>query len=308
MSFAEDVKDELARNYPPGAAARKAEMTALLRMGGALVRDGGGIGLQFDTYHNATARKMWTYLKEIGGLSPRVGVRRGKKLRKKNVYRLMVPPGPQGQQFLAETGLIRVDEIPDADIFRSRDERRAYICGAFLGGGSVNHPQGDYHLELVTQSAAFARVLVKMLKTFKLTGRIVERKNDYIVYLKDGESVAELLRVMSASVAVMEFENVRIMKDMRNQVNRVVNCETANLQKTVDAAWEQLQDIECIRRHQPLSDLPPKLREAAELRLAHPDASLRELAAMAENGITKSGLYHRYRKLAKLAADYAARK
>lgn len=304
MSFAEEVKDELARAYPEGEAERRAELTALLRMGGSLTMSGAGAGLQFDTYHNATARKMWTYLKQLGGVQPRVIVRQGRRLRKKNVYRLVVEPGPEGQRFLHEAGMFPVTEINDAEMFRSREERRAYLCGAFLGGGSVNHPQGDYHLELVTQSVAFAQTLVGMMKTFRLTGRIAERKDDYVVYLKDGESVAELLRVMGAAGALLEFENVRVMKDMRNQVNRVVNCETANLQKTVDAAWQQVCDIERIRKYQPLEKLPPRLREAAELRLAHPDAPLRELVQYLDGKITKSGLYHRFRKLAELAAEY----
>lgn len=302
MSFAEEVKDELARMYPDGERMRQSEMTALLRMGGSLMMGAGGVGLQFDTYHNPTARKMWSYLKQIGGITPRVIVRQGGRLRKKNIYRLRIDPSALGSDFLARVGIFPVTEVHDADVFRNREERRAYICGAFLGGGSVNHPQGDYHLELVTKSNAVAETLVTMLKTFKITAKIVERKDDQVVYLKDGESVAELLRIMGATGALLQFENVRIMKDMRNQVNRVVNCETANLQKAIDAAWQQVQDIERIKRHRSLESLPPGLREAAMLRLAYPEAPLQELVQLLGDNITKSGLYHRYRKLAALAA------
>lgn len=301
MSFAEQVKDELARVVPTEVDARRAELTALLRMGGSLVMGNGGAGIRFVTHHNPTARKMLTYVKATGGIVPQVMVRRGNKLRKKNVYTLTILPGPIGQRFLEELGLLPVTEIRDDEMFRGREVRRAYLAGAFLGGGSVNRPQGDYHLEFVTESIAFATTLVSMLKTFRLQGRIVERKDDYIVYLKTGESVARLLQIMGADQALLEFENVRVLKDMRNQVNRVVNCETANLQKTVDAAVRQLRDIELIRSVQPLHTLPPRLKEAAELRLAHPDVPLRELAGYTDKKMTKSGLYHRFRKLSDLA-------
>lgn len=305
MSFAEDVKDELAREMPDSELLRRAEMTALLRMGGSLLMSQNGAGVQFDTYHNATARKMLMYLKQTGA-APGVMVRQGRKLRKKNVYSLVIPPGPEGQAFLQDAGMLPVTEIHDADVFRSKEERRAYLSGAFLGGGSVNRPQGDYHLEFVTESKAFADTLVRMLRSFRLQGKIAERKDDYIVYLKDGESIASLLGVMGATASLLDFENVRVTKEVRNRVNRVVNCETANLQKTVNAAVSQLRDIEIISAHQPLHLLPAKLREAAELRLAHPDAPLRELVDLCDGKLTKSGLYHRFRKLAELAAQYEA--
>lgn len=305
MSFAMQVKDELAREIPATAEERRAEMTALLRMGGQLLMGSGGAGVVFRTHHNATARKTWGYIKEFAADVPQIAVQQMPKLGKKNLYTLTVAPGAEGYRFLSRAGFLPVTEIDDDRLYRSQETRRAYLRGAFLGGGSVNRPQGDYHLEFVAESVAFAQTLLRMLKSFHLEGRIVERKDDYIVYLKTGEAVAELLGIMGASGALLEFENVRVLKDMRNHVNRVVNCETANLQKTVDAALRQVQAIETIAKYRPLHTLPPRLREAAELRLAYPDAPLQELVDEL-GGITRSGLYHRYRKLLAMAAELAA--
>ena len=191
--------------------------------------------------------------------------------------------------------------------FTTPDERRGYLSGAFLEGGSVNRPQGDYHLEITTRSPVIAEVIVRMWRHFGVHGRTATRKEDTIVYVKDGEQVARLLQVMGADQAYLQFESTRVIKDVRNRVNRVVNCETANLQKTVDAAVKQVRDIETIQRYRPLHTLPPRLREAAELRLAHPEVPLRELVSELDGRITKSGLYHRYRKLAALAEELSAK-
>lgn len=307
MSFAEEVKDELARVCPETAAGEHAEMIALLRMGAVLKITPRGATVEFATHHNPTARKMWQYLKQLGGVSPKVAVRRSTHLRKKNLYTLAVADGKAGLRFLQQEGLWPLTRVNDDARFMTPDERRGYLSGAFLGGGSVNRPQGDYHLEITTRSPVIAEVIVRMWRHFGVHGRTATRKEDTIVYVKDGEQVARLLQVMGADQAYLQFESTRVIKDVRNRVNRVVNCETANLQKTVDAAVKQVRDIETIQRYRPLHTLPPRLREAAELRLAHPEVPLRELVSELDGRITKSGLYHRYRKLAALAEELSAK-
>lgn len=307
MSFAEEVKDELARVCPETTAGEHAEMIALLRMGAVLRITPRGATVEFATHHNPTARKMWQYLKQLGGVSPRVSVRRSTHLRKKNVYTLAIADGAAGLHFLQQEGLWPLTEVNDETRFGTPDERRGYLSGAFLGGGSVNRPQGDYHLEITTRSPVIADVIIRLWEHFGVRGRTATRKEDTIVYVKDGEQVSRLLQVMGADQAYLQFESARVVKDVRNRVNRVVNCETANLQKTVDAAVKQLRDIETIRRHRPLHTLPPRLREAAELRLSHPEVPLRELVAELDGQITKSGLYHRYRKLAAMAEALRAK-
>ena len=180
------------------------------------------------------------------------------------------------------------------------------MAGAFLGGGTVNRPQGDYHLEMVTQSYGFAESLCHILKSFGIKGKLTERKNDYIVYIKDGDDVAEFLQIIGSTQSYMDFESVRVMKDMRNRVNRQVNCETANLQKAVNAAVKQTAQVQSLLQLKTRSQLSPAIREACDARLRYPNLSLSELADIC--GISKSGLAHRFYKIARMVEQYGGKK
>lgn len=301
MSFTENVKNELARLGRPTLAERRAELLALLRMSGSAVTGGSGAwGVEFSTGSSAVARRVLVSLKKDFGLFPSVMVRQGRKLRKKNVYTLTVPPSPAGSRFLTDIGFLPMTGADDAARCTTSEARRAYLAGAFLGGGSISRPQSDYHLELVTQSFRFAESIREVMHAFRMAPRLTDRKNDYIVYIKDGDEAGSFLQITGAVQSYMEFENVRVMKDMRNQVNRQVNCETANLQKSVDAAVRQMQEIRAVRARWDDRSLPPKLVETMELRMAHPNATLAELSALC--GISKSGLAHRFQKITALAA------
>lgn len=296
MSFTEQVKNELARLPRETKESRGAELLALLRMSGSFITGThGSWGLEFSTGNSAVARRVLVYLKKDFGFLPSTMVRQGRRLRKKNVYTLMVQPSKEGLDFLNTMGLSPLAGIDDMERMETSEERRAYLAGAFLGGGSVSRPQSDYHLEMVTQSSHFAEELVKIMKSFKMKARMTDRKNDYIVYIKDGDDVSGFLQIVGATQSYMDFESVRVVKDMRNRVNRQVNCETANLQKTVDAAVRQTHLVEQLLRRQTLSSLSPKIREACEVRMNNPNASLSELAQIC--GITKSGLAHRFKKI-----------
>lgn len=181
--------------------------------------------------------------------------------------------------------------------------RRAFLRGAFMAGGSVSRPAGDYHLEMVTGNYEFAELIRSIIHAFSMPVKMTDRKGEYIVYLKEGNAITSFLSVIGAHHALMEFENVRIIKEMRNNVNRIVNCETANLNKTVQAAVHQIESIKYIGEVLGLSKLPSILRETAEMRLAYPEASLTELADMATGKIGKSGINHRLKKLEQIAKD-----
>ena len=178
--------------------------------------------------------------------------------------------------------------------------KRAYLRGAFLGGGSISRPASDYHLEMVTSNETFAHNIIKVMHSFSLKAKLTDRKNEYIVYLKDGESIINFLSVIGAHNAMMELENVRIVKEMRNNVNRAVNCETANLNKVVKAAVRQVRCIKYIDEHGGLGQLEPNLQEIARIRLDHPDVSLNDLMEFT-NGLGKSGINHRLKKLQEMA-------
>lgn len=179
--------------------------------------------------------------------------------------------------------------------------KKAFIRGFFLAAGSVNDPNKAYHFEIVVQSRELAEVICSIIRSFSLDAKIVKRKKYYVVYLKEGSMIVDILNVMEAYVGLMDMENVRILKDMRNDINRRVNCETANIRKTVDAARRQIEDIAYIEQTKGLRYLNDSLRELAQLRLEEPDANLSELGKMLNPPVSKSGVNHRLRKISNIA-------
>jgi cell division protein WhiA len=312
LSFSADVKNELARVTGDQSCCHIAELAALMRMGGTMLIGGNNnLGITFTTENAAVARKVLMLIKRGFDLKTEVVVTRGRRLKKVNSYLIRVVPSRVVTEVLSVLGIMRGETLNagrDAGLLRRSCCRRAYLRGAFLGGGSVSRPEGEYHLELVTGNQDFAKTLVRLLKSFGLTAKVADRKQDYVVYLKDGDAITSILRIIGAHNALFAFENVRVVKDMRNQVNRLVNCETANLQKTVNAAVRQVERIHLIDRRIGLGKLPNNLREAAELRLANPEATLQELVDLAGGQPGKSGMNHRLRKLEQMAAELEKKK
>lgn len=306
-SYSAEVRNELARIVDDQGCCKVAELASLMRMGGTMLIGGNSnLGIKFTTENAAVARKTLTLIKSGFHLKTEVVVTRGRRLKKNNSYLIKVVPSPVVTELLSVLGIMRNDNInvsSDSKILRKSCCRRAYLRGSFLGGGSVNKPEGDYHLELVTGNLDFAKTLLRLMKQLSLPVRLIERKNDYVVYLKDGDGIATFLRTIGAHNALLTFENVRVVKDMRNQVNRLVNCETANLQKTVNAAVRQVNCIKFIMKNKGLEKLPHSLREAAEMRLAYPHAALQELVDHMAGRVGKSGMNHRLRKLEQLAKE-----
>lgn len=284
-----------------------AELAALMKMGGTMLIGGHhNLGITFTTENAAVARKVLMLVKRGFNLATEVVVSRRRRLKKANSYQVKVPPSPVVTGVLDELGILRGEVINagrDMGLVRKGCCRRGYLRGAFLGGGSVSRPEGEYHLELVTGNVDFAKTLVRLMKLSGLPARMTDRKQDYVVYLKDGDAITSFLRIIGAHNALFAFENVRVVKDMRNQVNRLVNCETANLEKTVNAAVRQVESIRRIAARRGLDSLSASLREAAELRLAYPEATLQELVDLADGRIGKSGMNHRLRKLEVIARE-----
>lgn len=303
-SFATEVKNELARVTGEKRCCRMAELSALLRMGAAVVwGERRWFGLNFATENAAVARKGLTLLKGLGhDIRTEVMVSRAKRLKKNNSYGVRIAPAPNVEALLAALDLLREGSLsvePDRKILRHHCCRAAYLRGAFLGGGSVSRPESSYHLEMATQSYAFAEFLRHLLHRMEFPVGMTERKGAYVVYLKEGDAVMDFLGMVHADEAVEAFEVARNLKEVRNQVNRLVNCETANLQKAVDAAGRQMKDIRSLQRAGQWESLPELLRETAQARMEHPDASLTELAEIL--CVSKSGLNHRFRKLRRMA-------
>ena len=179
--------------------------------------------------------------------------------------------------------------------------KRAFIRGAFLAAGSISDPERFYHFEIACTTEGKAVQLQGLIRSFGLDARIIQRKRYYVVYIKEGSQIVDILNVMEATVSLMELENIRILKEMRGSVNRQVNCETANIHKTVSAAVRQAEDIMLIRDRTGFEGLPDNLRQIAQLRLARPEATLKELGEALDPPVGKSGVNHRLRKLSNMA-------
>jgi DNA-binding protein WhiA len=269
-------------------------------MSGAIVIRGMNIGIHFSTENAALARRVLQILKNNYQVQTEVVITRSRRLKKNNRYQVRVLPAPQVSIAMNELQLLSMESDLKNPLLNKQCCKRAFLRGAFLGGGSISRPSSDYHLEMVTGNEDFARSIIKVMHTFSMKAKLTDRKNDYIVYLKDGESITNFLRVIGAHNSMMELENVRVLKEMRNNVNRRVNCETANLGKVVKAAVRQVNCIKFIDEHMGLSELPQALQDTARLRLEYPDASLNELVEYS-GGIGKSGINHRLKKLQEMA-------
>lgn len=304
MSFASEIKKELTA-IETDKAEQIAELSALIRMNGVVSFSRHHYTLDVQTENAAIARRIYTLIKENFTQVIEILVRRKMKLKKNNVY--IVRMKDNALSFLKELKIMEdthqsVRTI-SPEIIKNEATRRAYLRGAFLAGGSINNPEtSSYHLEIYNFHEEHNDSLSELLNTFGLKSRTLERKHGFIVYIKEAEKITEFLSLIGAHNALFKFEDVRIVRDMRNSVNRLVNCETANLNKTIGAAFRQIENIKLIESTVGLDQLPEKLQEIARLRKEHEDVSLKELGELVSNGkISKSGVNHRLKKIDEFA-------
>ncbi len=316
MSFSSIVKDELCRHDNIESCCLLSELAASLCLNGAAaVLHGGGCNIRITTENAAYARRIYSIMRKQCFISPEVTIRKSKKLKKHVSYMLYITPLIGSDKLLEQSGVrieLSDDDTPelvlsDKDNMKRQCCTRAYIRGAFLAGGSISDPEKTYHLELTSRTLRQAQEIKRMLRTFDLNARIITRKGSYVTYLKEGEDIVDFLNVIGAHKALMELENVRILKSMRNTVNRIVNCETANLEKTVNASLRQVENIKYIEKHIGFQRLPENLRKIAELRLEYSEANLTELGQLLSPPLGKSGVNHRLRKLDSIAEEHRSR-
>lgn len=309
MSYSNNVKNELTRLVPVGENEKIAQLAGLIRVNGTiLISSGQQLSLQVVTENAAVARQVYSFIKEMFRMDARVIIQRRTKLKKNIRYIVDIPHQRKIRAVLQTVGMLSEDGVPFmpsvvADFTKNDATRRAYIRGIFLGSGSLTNPQRSYHLEIVTQSEGFAESLIELIGLYGIQMKISYRKESLVIYLKESELISDFLALIGAHEAVMDLENIRIQKGMRNQVNRLVNCETANLNKSVEAAMRQCRFILFIKEQMGLEKLPPTLQQAAEARLAAPEASLKELGEMLDPPVGKSGINHRMRRLEEIAEE-----
>ncbi|MDF2511021.1 MAG: hypothetical protein K0S04_887 [Herbinix sp.] len=331
MSFSKDVKEELSQQMSNARHCRLAEITAILSCEGRIICTESSYYLKLQTEKLVVARKYFTLIRKTFNINIDISVKTNSTAKDNRIYTLIIRDIKAVNLILQATKLTMVTDvtleslfqegqlsaemkqaiskkgtfvelgIADSVITQNACCKRAFIRGAFLSSGSMSDPKKAYHFEIVLSNLPKAEWIQEIIQTFSVDAKIVKRKKNYIVYIKEGSQIVDLLNIMEAHVALMDLENVRILKEMRNSINRQVNCEAANINKTVTAASKQIDDIIFIRDNVGLGDLADGLEDIARLRVEYPEASLKELGAMLLPPIGKSGVNHRLRKLSMIA-------
>lgn len=299
MSYASEVKKELTTLEVHFGNA-KAELMALIRMNGSLGLSNHRFILNVQTENPATARRIYSLLKQFYDVESELLVRRKMKLKKNNLYIVRLNKG--SDYVLKDLDILdgfQLKETVPLDFLDDDAKVRSYLRGAFLATGSVNNPEtSSYHLEIYSLYVDHNQTICEMMNRYGLNARTAKRRSGYITYLKEAEKIADFLSLIGATSSMLKFEDVRIMRDMRNSVNRIVNCENANFNKVADAANRQIESIKYLDKKIGLNNLPVKLQEIAIARMAHPEVSLKELGELVPGGpISKSGVNHRLRKI-----------
>ncbi len=299
MSFTSEVKNEVSK-LETLAVENVTELSALLRNIGTL----GQNSIHITTENSSVARRIFNFLKQKYQVIAKVTVRRGYNFNKNYIYMLEL------KQKLEEIAndLCLKQNIPKSYLYDDDSLKRAYIRGLFLSCGSINDPKKSrYHLEFLVDTKEYARFVQNLLNFFELNSKTIRRDTKYMVYLKGAEKIGDFLRIIGANNSLFYYEDIRIYRDHKNMTNRLNNCEQANVDKMIETATKQVQDIELLEESQAFSLLDDKVKEAAIYRKKYPEASLLELSEIIsiETGIliTKSGLYHRMNKIKQLAAQ-----
>lgn len=311
MSFSSEVKEELSRQIPGARHCQIAELAAILSVCGQVcISEEEQFQVIIQTENVSVARKYFTILKKTFKIEAVIRIRKNSYLKKATVYRVEVTSHEDTVRILQATkfmtsGLEIAEDLSTMNrlVIQKDCCKRAFLRGTFLAAGSISDPEKSYHLEIVCNTKERALQVQSILKELELDARIVARKKNQVVYLKEGSQIVELLGLMEAGISLMNLENIRILKEISNNVNRKVNCETANIGKTVSAAVKQIEDIRYIETHIGFSQLARGLEEVAVLRLQYKDATLKELGEMLNPPVGKSGVNHRLRKLSKIAEE-----
>lgn len=310
MSFSSEVKEELSHVREREAHCRIAELAAIISLCGRIECEAGHHSVVLHTENVAVARRFYSLIKEVFQTQPQVSSTHHDFLKKNRFYKIAILDSGAALRILKAVRLInslgQMDEefsVRDNPVLQRTCCRRAFLRGAFLSAGSITDPEKNYHFEIACAVREKAEQLRELFAFFGLDAKIVMRKKYYVLYLKEGAMISDALNIMEAHVALMRFENVRILKDVRNSVNRRVNCEAANINKTVSAARKQIEDIEYIKNTVGLERLPANLRDIAAARLAQPDATLKEIGESLPSPVGKSGVNHRLRKLGQIAQN-----
>lgn len=306
MQLHDSIKDELVRLTEANPCCRQAELSAIVKVNGVVYIAGGNrMRLMIKDSSAAVARRTLLLLADMGYREVELVVRMRQRIQKSNSYIIRMNSDDKVKELLTNLGILKggrlSSEVPQA-YSKKKCCARSYIRGVFLGAGYLGKPAYGHHLEIAVEDRKYAESLAEMIRKFDMNPKVIERRTYYVVYLKEGDDIVQFLNVTGAHTTLLDFENSRVIKSIRNDVNRLVNAEQANLEKTVDASVLQVDCIRRITESTGLIKLSRPLAEAARLRLDNPDATLAELGRMMDPPISKSGMNHRMRRIAAIAS------
>jgi len=307
MSFSVLAKNELARTVAEQDCCATAELSAFAHVTGRIDLKGkGNFEFYMNTEHAPTARCMLALIKTRMHISAKL-ITKENKLKKKHIYTILIDDFDESKQllkrlrFLDENGSMHF-EVSE-DLTQKECCKIAFLRGSFLGSGSISDPEKGYHLEFVANTQEFGDGLLNILSKYEIKAKQIKRKDTFVVYIKEGDSIIKLLTLIGAYSSILNLENIRISKDMKNNINRAANCEAANYSKTVDASIKQVQAIIRLKEAGELENLSPSLLSVAEARINNKFASLSELASILDGKVGKSGINHRLRKICEIAEN-----
>ena len=315
MSFSLKVKEELAKIIPAARHCQIAELAAIMAMCGRIYTTNRGEHyFKVSSENRSVVYKCQILVKKIFGYESESTVRYNIDS-KNRIYIMSVMDSDIATKILLATKVMGQDGSINRDLslvstvsVQNMCCKRAFLRGAFLAGGSISDPEKSYHFEIVSSGERKANQVLEAVNAFELDGRIVERRRYYVVYLKESAHIVDMLNVIGAHISLMDLENVRILKEIGNSINRQVNCEVANKGKTINAAHKQIEDIHCIMDSVGLDSLSEQLEEIARVRLEFPDDSLKDLGERLSPPVGKSGVNHRLRKISQIADEIREKK
>lgn len=308
MSFSSTIKDELTLLRLKDDRSRKVMLAALTHTAGSITLGRNGLGIEYVTENRNAGQLIAQLASKLYMVEASLSLREHERLKAKNTVVSLIGNGCSA--ILQMSGCLPGDDAEDEafemgkippQLISDPEDVQNFLRGAFLGSGSVSDPSKGYHLEIVCRHEAFALELCRLMEEMMLNAKTAKRKSAFLTYMKEGESISDFLTFIGATEGMLAFENARIMRNVANDLNRRSNFEDANMQKAAHAAAQQLLDIELLHKEVGLANLPPKLREAAEVRVNNPEATLLELAEMLSIG--KSGMNHRLSKLSQMAEE-----
>ena len=293
MSFSLEVKQELSKiNSLADKNNVKCELMGYLVTSNTSVQKN---KVRFSTESQYNINRFSKLLNNLGFVNYDIKIQR-------NMYSIFINKNDIQELIRAEENINIANEMLSY-FLKSEILEKAFIRGTFLGSGTINNPEKKYHLEIFLKNLETAKYIIEILRKYSIDFKILERSKKYAIYTKEGEEISKFLALMGASASVLKFEEIRVYRDIKNNINRKVNCETANLNKIVNSSVKQINDIKYIKERGKFNELSEQLKEIAIVRIENPDMSLEELGKLLKKPIGKSGVNHRLRKIQKIVEE-----